>query len=92
MSSRRIRLSENNTVTRCPKCGQNRVFTLHAVQFSEDCCETFVVCVCGFEATSGSKGDRYENVWGELDEPAARVALSCWNDALAAQSGARAHA
>ena len=80
---RKLELKQNTQVTPCPKCGNNTHFTLRAVQFAEDCCETFVVCKCGHEPT-GESGNRYENVWGEMDNAAAHVALSCWNDALAA--------
>jgi hypothetical protein len=80
--NRTLVLKPNNKVTPCPKCGNNTHFTLHAVQFAEDCCETFVVCKCGHEPT-GESGDRYENVWGEMDNGAAMIALDCWNAALA---------
>ena len=79
---RKFNLKENTKVTPCPKCGNNTHFTLRADRCAEDLCETFVSCKCGYEAT-GSGGDRYENVWGEMDNSAALVALDCWNEALA---------
>lgn len=78
---RDIRLLENTRIIPCPKCGNNTRFVLHAEQFAEDCCETFVVCVCGHEPTEAS-GNRYENVWGEMNNNAASIALDCWNDVL----------
>ena len=80
---RNLTLKPNDKITPCPKCGNNTSFTLRAERCAEDCCETFVVCKCGHEPT-GESGDRYENVWGECDNAAAQVALSWWNEALAA--------
>lgn len=80
---RKLKLNPNTQVTPCPKCRNNTQFTLRAERCAEDLCETYVVCKCGHEPT-GESGDRYENVWGEFDNAAAQVALSCWNDALAA--------
>lgn len=80
---RKLTLNPNTQVSPCPKCGNNTRFTLRAERCAEDLCETYVVCECGHEPT-GESGDRYENVWGECDNAAAQVALSCWNDALAA--------
>ena len=80
---RKLELKQNTQVTPCPKCGNNTRFTLRAERCADDCCETYVVCACGHEP-AGEGGHRYENVWGETDNDAARVALSCWNDAIAA--------
>jgi len=85
MAERQIQLKPNTQVTLCPMCGNNTHFTLKAEQCAEDLCETFVVCKCGHEPTSET-GDRYENVWGDMDNGAASVALECWNDALAASN------
>lgn len=80
-----FRLKENDQITPCPKCGNNTHFVLHAERCAEDLCETFVVCQCGYEPTDGS-GERYENIWGDMDQHAASVALVCWNEALASKS------
>lgn len=80
---RTLALKPNDKIRPCPKCGNNTRFTLHAERCAEDLCETFVVCKCGYEPTYGI-GGRYENVWGEMDNDAAMVALDCWNMAIAA--------
>lgn len=82
MVSRKIQLKSNNRVTPCPKCGNNTMFTVRAERCAEDCCDTWVVCVCGYDPTGEIPGSRYENVWGEVDESAALVAFDCWNDAI----------
>lgn len=82
MAKRAIQLKPNDRITPCPKCSNNTHFTLRAESCAEDLCETFVVCQCGHEPT-GPLGDRYENVWGEMDNDAVMVALDCWNEAIA---------
>lgn len=84
MARRKIQLKANDKVTPCPKCGNNTKFEVVAERCAEDCCDTWVVCVCGYDPTAEGLGDRYENVWGEVDDTAATVALDCWNDAIAA--------
>lgn len=81
MADRRLQLAANDRVRPCPRCENNTAFLLRSERCAEDLCETFVVCSCGFEPT-GPMGDRYENVWGEIDNSAALVALDCWNEAI----------
>ena len=81
---RKIELSQNDKISRCPECGNNTNFTLHAERCAEDSCETFVVCACGFDPTAAYTSHRYENIWGEIDKEAATVALACWNESIAA--------
>lgn len=81
---RNLELKQNDKITKCPECGNNTHFVLHAERCAEDLCETFVVCVCGYDPT-GDSGDRYENVWGEMDKEAATVAFDCWNEAIASK-------
>lgn len=88
MARRSLQLKPNDRISRCPACGNNTQFTLRAERCAEDLCETYVVCECGFEPT-GATGDRYENVWGEIDNPAALVALDCWNSAIARRAAQR---
>ncbi len=81
-TKRRFKMNENSIVTPCQKCGNNTEFTGVAEQVCEDGCEVFVVCKCGYEPTQGT-GHTYEDVWGGVDDDTLRVALSCWNSAIA---------
>jgi hypothetical protein len=78
-----MKLSPNDTVAKCPKCGNNTEFEANSLQVAEDCCEVWVVCACGFDPTSELSGSRYEDTWGGVDNANIRMALDCWNDAIA---------
>ena len=80
----KFKLKQNSQVESCPECGNNTEFVGHSRQVCEDNCEVWVECKCGYNPTTDS-GDRYESVMGGLDEGNLRVALSCWNDAIAAK-------
>ncbi|MYM92638.1 hypothetical protein [Duganella vulcania] len=80
MTTRRILLKPNDKIRPCPKCGQNTEFTIHSAQVAEDLCEVWAECKCGHEPDSG---DRFEDVFGGVDDGNVQVALSCWNDAFA---------
>jgi len=79
---RQIELRTNDRYTKCPRCGNNTKFKAHSSQVSEDCCEVWVVCVCGFDPTSKEFGLRYEDTWGGTDDGNVMMALDCWNDAI----------
>lgn len=82
-STRKFILKPNVTVTPCPRCGNNTVFTGYSVQVSEDCCEVYVTCQCSYDPTEQNTDYRFEDVWGSLDDDNLMVALSCWNDSMA---------
>lgn len=75
-----IQLNRNTSVVCCPRCRNNTMFEAHSEQVSEDCCEVWVVCKCGFDPHS--YGDRYETPYGDTSRANVMVALSCWNDAI----------
>jgi hypothetical protein len=77
-----IRLAPNNSIDPCPRCGNNTSFEAHSAQVTEDCCNVWVVCVCGYDPTSDDSGDRYEDVWGALNHTTIMWALDCWNSAI----------
>jgi hypothetical protein len=81
---RKVQLRENSIVTACPQCGNNTVFTAHSERCMEDCCNVWVECKCGYDPTAENTGLRFEDVWGGTDNNRVRVALDCWNEAIAA--------
>lgn len=74
-----MKLNPNDTVAKCPKCENNTEFEVHSSQVAEDCCEIWVVCICGFDPTSEPLGSRYEDVWGGTGRAEILMALDCWN-------------
>lgn len=76
-------LRENDQVTECPQCGNNREFIGYSRQCAEDACEVYVVCKCGYDPTYGHSSWRFEDVWGGTHDGNMLVALDCWNDAIA---------
>ena len=78
-----LKLNSNDTVSKCPKCGNNTEFEAYSSQVSEDCCEVWVVCTCGFDPTSELFGSRYEDPWGGADNAKILMALDCWNYSIA---------
>lgn len=80
---RKFKLTANDQVSPCPKCGNNVEFNAHSVQVAEDCCEVHVVCSCGFDSTAGDTSSRFEDVMGSTGDENVWAAMSCWNDALA---------
>jgi hypothetical protein len=79
---RRIRLKKPGGVIPCPKCGNNTEFAAHSSQVSEDCCEVWVVCSCGFDPTACDASLRYEDTWGGTSDGNVLVALECWTEAI----------
>lgn len=79
---RKILLKENDQIEKCPKCGNNTVFNAHSCQTSEDSCDVWVVCKCGFDPTEDGKGAlyRHEDVWGGTSNENVLMALDVWND------------
>lgn len=82
-TTRRFTLKPNTSVTPCPRCSNNTVFTGCAVQVAEDCCEVYVICQCNYDPTEQNTDHRLEDVWGSVDDENLMAALSCWNAALA---------
>jgi len=79
---RNVQLNQNNVIVECPNCKNNTKFKAHSSQVSEDCCEVWVECVCGFDPTAKKPEYRFEDVWGGVDNSNVRMALDCWNDAI----------
>jgi len=79
---RNIRLNQNNDIVECPNCKNNTRFTAHSSQVSADSCEVWVECVCGFDPTANKTENRFEDVYGGVDNRNVRIALDCWNDAI----------
>ena len=75
-------LKDSEWIIKCPECGNNTKFNAHSQQVSEDFCEVWVECKCGYDPTAEQTGARYEDVWGGVHENNVRVALECWNDAI----------
>ena len=72
----------------CPDCKNREQFIGVSQQVAEDCCEVWVTCACGYDATEGRPGDRMEDVWGSLDAGNLYAALeSCWNEPLRRRGG-----
>ena len=88
MSTRKIKL-RGAVDHACPKCGNNKEFTAHSVQTCEDSCDVWIVCKCGFDPTFGRCGFRYEDTWGGVGDDNVIMAISVWNDLLAAPVVAR---
>lgn len=83
MSTRRISFKPNNTVTPCPKCGNNTVFDIHSEQCAEDCCDIWATCKCGYNPTSERHLDRIEDTWGSLNDDMCKGAvLYTWNEII----------
>ena len=72
MSQRKIKA--NSGVEPCPQCGNKTDFTIISQQEMEDCCYVWAVCPCGYE------GDRFEDVWGGVDDVNCYYSMGCWND------------
>lgn len=81
--SKMVRLKKNESISKCPKCGNNTRFDAHSVRGGEDFCEIFVVCACGYDPTCETWGHRVESVMGELSRFNIEQALFYgWNAAL----------
>ena len=79
---RKFKLVPNDKYEKCPKCGNNQEFTAHSSQCTEDACEVWVVCKCGYDPTQDIPTWRFEDVWGGTDDGNCLVALDCWNDII----------
>jgi hypothetical protein len=77
-----VKLNPNITVIKCPKCSNNTDFKAHSNQISEDCCNVWVECICGYDPTAEDTDYRFEDVWGGTSWDNVKVALHCWNDAI----------
>lgn len=86
MGSRKIKIKPNDSVEKCPKCGNNTEFTIKSRQACEDSCDIWAVCKCGYDPTEHSYGCRIEDVWGTLDDGNCNAAISVtWNEMIEAK-------
>lgn len=82
MSTKKFKVKNPETVQPCPKCGNQTEFIGQSAQVSEDSCDTWVECVCGYDPTVGSWGYRYEDVWGGCNVENLTMALEVWNEMI----------
>lgn len=83
MSSRRIKLKANESVAKCPKCGNNTDFTIYSDYCAEDCCEVWAECKCGYNPTANDTSNRLEDVWGGCDDNNCLDAIRfSWTDVI----------
>ena len=82
MGQTRFTIKENDSFEKCPECGNNTEFLCKSNQHSEDCCEVWVECKCGFDPTSENGLERIEDVWGSRDRGNMIVGLSIWNEKI----------
>lgn len=88
MGKRAFQLKSADVAEPCPKCGNRQNFVARAAQVAEDCCDVWVTCRCGFDATAEKGAYRLEDVWGSLDPETISMALECsWNDVVRATAG-----
>lgn len=71
----------------CPKCGNGTEFVARSQQVSEDCCDIWIQCKCGYDPTAESSMHRVEDVWGTLDEGTILTALDVWDELIQDQKG-----
>lgn len=64
----------------CPECQNNTHFVARSRQCSEDSCEVWVECTCGYDPTKNDCYDRVECVWGSLDRDNILMSLGVWNE------------
>lgn len=87
MGNRAFSHKTGDGVEPCPECKNRQHFIGEARQIAEDCCEVWVICVCGFDPTADNTADRMEDVWGSLDAGTLSCALeNCWNEPLRERS------
>jgi hypothetical protein len=82
MGERKFNLNKNESIEKCPNCGNNTEFVAHSMQVAEDCCDVWIVCKCGFDPTENKIGHRLEDVWGSLGRETILMALEVWNDEI----------
>lgn len=82
MGVRTVKLRNNDSVAKCPKCKNNTDFEAHAEQVCEDCCEIWVVCKCGFDPTQEHPIYRVEDIWGSLDQDTVTDAVYSWTEVI----------
>jgi len=83
--SRTLRFQRSSNIALCPKCGNKTEFKFHSQQVSEDCCEVWAECKCGYDPTSYDQAGslyRLEDTMGGCDDDNCFAAIGCWNDAI----------
>ncbi len=82
MGNKKFKLKKNNKIEKCPKCGNNTEFIAKSEYCAEDCCSVWVECKCGYDASNNNDSERFESVYGSLDNESLLIALDCWNDSI----------
>ena len=83
MSTRQIKYKSNTSIAICPKCGNNTEFTIRSEQVSEDCCDIWAICKCGYDPTEGDTGNRVEDTWGGVDDGNCQLAICyAWSETI----------
>ena len=86
MAKRAFRVTKSGIATPCPKCGNDRDFVARSRQVSEDCCECWVECKCGYDPTADDTNKRVEDVWGDVSRDVIPGLLrSAWDQVLSKQ-------
>lgn len=79
---RALLLKDGAKIRSCPNCGNRKQFNAHSQQISEDCCEVWIECQCGFDPTAERTGHRLESVMGGTGNENVYAAIQIWNDLL----------
>lgn len=83
MNTRHIKYKENNYILPCPKCSNNTEFVVKSNQVSEDACDIWAACKCGYDPTSEETMNRIDDVWGGVDNDNCEDAINfTWNDII----------
>ena len=81
------KFKENESIEKCPKCGNNTKFNIQSRQISEDCCEIWAVCSCGYDPTEFDTGERIEDTWGHINSDTAKMSIMSWNGLIIEKRG-----
>lgn len=80
---RKISVKNPDQMQKCPKCGNQKDFVIYGDQVSEDCCNIWATCICGFDPTEDDTGHRIEDTWGGCSDANCIDALHyTWNELL----------
>lgn len=82
MGEKKFNIKGESKITPCPTRGNNKEFVAKSQQVSEDCCDIWVQCKCGFDPTAEKSLHRVEDVWGTLDTENILTALGVWDELI----------
>jgi hypothetical protein len=73
---------KNGGIEPCPQCGNALEFVGIAERCAEDCCNCWIECKCGYDATAADHGERLEDVWGEISKDTLPAMIQIWNELI----------